>query len=115
MTVMTVDQAVPVRHRGMGIASFVIGIFSVVLVFGLLAVAGVLAQTGKATPETNIVLGLGIITAGIIDLVGIGLGFAGAIDRSSKKAFPALGLVLNVGIVALFSALVAIGTATGTH
>jgi hypothetical protein len=33
-------------------------------------------------------------------VIGIGLGFFGALDRSSNKTYPALGLALNIGILA---------------
>ena len=41
--------------------------------------------------------------------IGIVLGIFGAADRSSKKVYPVLGLVLNVLVVALFTALMIVG------
>jgi hypothetical protein len=46
-------------------------------------------------------------------LIGIGLDIAGALDRSSKKTFPVLGLVLNFGILAISAAVIAIGLRMG--
>jgi hypothetical protein len=40
---------------------------------------------------------------------GIALGLFGAVDHSSKKVYPVLGLILNVAILALFVTMVLIG------
>jgi hypothetical protein len=61
------------------------------------------------TPELNIILGLGMISACFIDLIGIVLGVFGAADRSSKKVYPILGVVLNIMVVVVFVALLVIG------
>ena len=45
----------------------------------------------------------------------VALGFFGALDRSSKKTYPALGLTLNIGILALFAVLLVIGLAMKGH
>ena len=54
-------------------------------------------------------IGEGMVLVWIIVLIGIGLGIAGVVHRSSRKAFPILGLVLNFGILTLSVALMAIG------
>jgi hypothetical protein len=56
-----------------------------------------------------------MFAACFVDLIGVGLGFFGALDRSSKKTYPALGLALNIGILALFVALLVIGLAIKGH
>ena len=68
-----------------------------------------MTSTGRATPELNMILGLGMITACLVDFIGIGLGIFAAADRSSKKVYPVLGLILNLLVVALFAALLVIG------
>jgi hypothetical protein len=55
------------------------------------------------------ILGMGMLAACFIDLIGVALGFVGAVDRSSKKVYPVMGLILNIVILALFAALVVIG------
>ena len=37
------------------------------------------------------------------------IGIFGAADRSSKKVYPVLGLIINVLVVALFTALLIVG------
>jgi hypothetical protein len=110
MTTMTMDnQAVTRSHKGTGIASFIIGVTCLITVMGLVVVAGVTTNAGRATPEFNMIIGLGMISIVFVDLIGIVIGIFGAADRSSKKVYPVLGLILNVLVVALFSALLIVG------
>src|SRR5207302_7656308 len=109
-------KAGPLRYpQGQGIASFVIGVTSVILFLALIGAAAVLTKSGKLTPELNVIIGLGVISACFVDLIGIGLGIFGTVDRASKKTFPALGLALNIGILVLFAALVLIGLSSKGH
>jgi hypothetical protein len=110
MTAMTMENQSVIRtHKGTGIASFIIGVTCTITVMVLIGFAGVMTSTGRATPELNMILGLGMISAVFVDLIGIGLGVFGAADRSSKKTYPVLGLILNVLVVVLFVALLIIG------
>ena len=115
MSITMENQATVRTHKGKGIASFIMGVTSVILFLALIGTAGVMTQTGKLTPEINIIIGLSMFAACFVDLIGIGLGFFGALDRSSKKTYPALGLALNIGILALFAALLVIGLAMKVH
>jgi hypothetical protein len=113
---ITMENEVTVRsHKGKGIASFAIGVTSVIIFLALIGIATVMTKTGKLTPELNIIIGLGMFAACFVDLIGIGLGVFGAVDRASKKTYPALGLVLNIGILVLFAALVVIGLSIKGH
>jgi hypothetical protein len=110
MTTMTMENQSVIRtHKGTGIASFIIGVICTVTIMVLIGFAAVMTSTGRATPELNMIIGLGMISACFVDLIGIGLGVFGAADRSSKKVYPVLGLILNVLVVALFAALLIIG------
>ena len=115
MSITMENQATIRTHKGKGIASFALGVTSVVGILALIGAAAVMTKTGKLTPELNVILGLGMISAVFVDLIGIGLGFFGAADRTSKKTYPALGLVLNIGILVLFAALVVIGLSIKGH
>ena len=109
MTMTLENQSVIRTHKGTGIASFIIGVTCIITIMVLIGIAGVMTNTGRATAELNMILGLGMISAVLVDLIGIGLGVFGAADRSSKKVYPVLGLILNVVVVALFAALLIIG------
>jgi len=113
---MTMENQTAVRtHKGTGIASFIIGVTCVTLVMGLIGTVGVMAKSGKLTPELSMIIGLGIISASLIDLIGIGLGIFGTVDRSSKKVYPVLGLILNAAILLLVGGLIFIGLSVKTH
>ena len=114
MSITMENQAIR-THNGKGIASFVIGVTSVVFVLALIGAAGVMTKSGTMTPQFTMLLGLGLISACFVDLIGIGLGVFGAADRSSKKVFPVLGLALNIGILVLFGVLLVIGLAMKAH
>lgn len=105
------EQQVVRRHGGLGIASFILTLLCLVVMVMMIAVLGAMHNQGRATgsePLTQI-LGLGMILAAVVDLIGIGLGIAGAFDRTSKKAFPVLGLILGIAILVLTGALMLIG------
>jgi hypothetical protein len=97
------------RHGGLGIASFIIGVVLIFIDFGIFTIAAVLKATGQQTQASNIVLGACILLLGCFCLLGIGLGIAGAADRTSKKAFPVLGIILCAGVFLITAGLVTIG------
>ena len=111
MTMTMGNQTAIRRHKGSGIASFVIGAASVALVLALVGTAGVMTKNGTMTPEISMIVGLGVISACLIDLIGLGLGVFGTVDRSSKKVYPVLGLVLNTMILVVVGGLIAVGMA----
>jgi hypothetical protein len=115
MSITMENQATIRTHNGKGIASFIIGVTSVVFVLALIGTAGVMTKAGTLTPQLNIIIGLGMISACFVDLIGIGLSISGAVDCSSKKVYPVLGLALNVGILVLFGALLAVGLSMKAH
>jgi hypothetical protein len=94
-----IQPGAPLKHSGIGIASFiislVIGIFFVILFLG----AGFI---GIASPETMynesvmILIGLFAILGLFVCLTGIGLGIGGLFQKKRKKVFAALGLIFNV-------------------
>jgi hypothetical protein len=114
MTMLMENQARPRTHKGQGIASFVIGVTSIAGMATLIAVAELAhIRTGRVAPGLAVVVGIGLTAAVFVELIGIGLGIFGAIDRASKKTFPVLGLTLNVGTVASFLVLALIGLMQG--
>jgi hypothetical protein len=115
MTITMENQATIRTHNGKGIASFIIGVTSFVVVLALIGTAGVMSKAGTMTPQLTMLIGLGMISACFVDLIGIGLGVVGTVDRSSKKVYPVLGLTLNIGILVLFGALLFVGLSMKTH
>ena len=115
MTMTMENQTQACTHRGLGIVSFIIGVTSVSLVMGLVEAGRVMSRAGTLTTEFTIIVGLGIILALFLDVVGFGLGIFGAIDRSSKEVYPVLGLLLNAVIPILVGMMVVIGLSAGGH
>jgi len=113
---ITMENHANIRtHNGKGITSFIIGVISFVFVLALIGTAGVMTKAGIMTPQLTMLLGLGMISACFVDLIGIGLGVSGAVDSSSKKVYPMLGLALNVGILVVFGALLFVGLSMKAH
>jgi hypothetical protein len=103
------EQPIVRRHKGLGIASFVIALAVLVLILLLFLVAGVMHNAGVATPTANAVVGSGLFFLWFVDLVAVGLGIAGAVDRGSKKVSPVLGLVIAFITLSVSVALVLVG------
>jgi hypothetical protein len=103
------DEVQPRRHKGLGIASFIIAISVLVLTFLLFVVAGVMHNTGASTAVVNTIVGSTIFFFWFLDLVAVCLGIAGAVDRGSKKVFPILGIAFGGVTLVLSAALVLIG------
>ena len=103
------EQQVVLRHKGLGIASFIICLFALILIFLLFAVAGALKSQGRSTPEVNMVVGSALFVFLFLDIVGVALGIAGLFDRGSKKVFPVLGVVIGAVILLATIGLVLFG------
>ncbi|MBN2182243.1 MAG: hypothetical protein JW715_10040 [Sedimentisphaerales bacterium] len=88
----------PRKHSRMGIASFIIALGQgfVTMIFIILAI--ILASTEHQNDNTTVFLFFGMfLMVGILShLVGVGLGIAGTIQKSRRKIFAIIGLVLNV-------------------
>jgi hypothetical protein len=101
-----------IRHSGVGIASFVIGLFAAVATLAIIAYAGyVEVSTPGGMDEKSpvaMLIGVLIFAAGGLLLLGIMLGGAGLFQSDRRKLFAWLGLLVNgfvlagaVGIVML--------------
>jgi Family of unknown function (DUF6142) len=106
MTIAPANQPVIPMHRWQGIASSLIGAISIAI--NLLLVGIVVSGTEPPGPMTTAlsVLSVGMLCA---NLIGIALGVFGATDRSSRKLYPVLGVVLNVVVLTSLVALAVIG------
>jgi len=106
MTITTENQAVILVHKWQGIASSVIGVTSII--FNSLLVG--IAMSGTK-PPTLVNTALLVLSSGMLfaNLIGIALGFLGAKDRSSRKLYPLLGLILNIAMMMTLLALAIVG------
>jgi hypothetical protein len=100
-------------NSGMGIASFIISITAGVLIFIMLIVAGAMEASAPGGIDEEsalaIILGLFIIALILADLVALGLGIAGLIQKNTKKIFATLGTIFSSVTIVLTIALIIIG------
>lgn len=101
----------PRKHSRLGIASFIIALGQGLFTLLLIILAGILASRGRQQENEPLFIFLGLFfIASIFDhLVGIALGIAGSVQRSRKKVFAILGLVLNTLTLLFVALLVVIG------
>lgn len=116
-------NSAPLKHSGPGIASFVIGLVSILLAivgFGatLAGMAeyttegGVIAMPGPDEVAGNIPLVIGsllILLGLLLSVVGVVLGIVGCVIRHRRRVFAILGLVFNAILLAGTSTLFVIG------
>ena len=86
----------PARHSRLGIASVVLGALSW-LAGAVLVVLSFLPESGTYASQhaTNRLLVFALVVAPVLHLVGLGIGIAGAIKKSSKKGLAVTGIVVN--------------------
>lgn len=109
------DVTIEKKHKGLGIASFVIAVSFFVLTIVLFGVAGAIRLSGSETPMIDALLGLIIMLFWVVELVAVGLGIGGLFDKSSKKVFPILGVAISGGCVILTAATVGYGMYVNAH
>lgn len=94
------DDDLSWKHSRLGIASFCLAVVGGMIVLIMLAVAGILEYSTPGILDDDsaesMMVGAGLIGAGLVLLVGVGLGIGGLCDSRRKKVFATLGLVLNV-------------------
>src|SRR4030042_5688866 len=102
---------VPQIHSRMGIASFIIAMAQGFVTLVLIVLAGILASTGPQQDNEAgfIFLGLFFLFGLSTHLVGVVLGIAGTAQKSRKKIFSILGLILNIAALLFVGLLILIG------
>lgn len=120
----------PLKHSGLGIASFVLALASLLgIVLSLVLSASFASQFINADPaeieriieggdgEVAAIMGVGLLIIASLGLsfVGLILGVIGAFMKSRKKVFSIIGIVLNglivIGSIFLFIIGIALGSA----
>ncbi len=101
------------KHSGIGIASFIISTVVGLLAFLLIIVAGVMeASTPGGIDENSssaVVVGLLIIGVLGIDVVALGLGIGGLMQKDRRKIFSVLGVVFSTTTVVGIILMIVIG------
>lgn len=102
-----------IKHSGLGIASFIISLIAGLALLGLFTAAGVLETTTQGGLDEEsvaaLVIGLGILFAGLTTLVSLLLGIIGLVQQERKKIFALLGTIFSGLVVTLAILIVAMG------
>jgi len=97
----------------LGLASFVLSVVAAGLTLSTVVVAGVMQASTRggldAKPTWAVVLGLAIFAFTALDLVALGLGIAGLVQKDRKKTFAALGTGLSAVTIFMTIALMVVG------
>jgi hypothetical protein len=105
MSTILTDHSDAKAYDGFGVASFTLGAIAV-LSFGVLSV---FATAVNKSEGANAVIGECLALIWIMDSLGIGLGIASILRRQASKAYPVLGIAMNLGLILSTAALLAIG------
>jgi len=94
----------PLRHSGLGIASFMLAIGAGLTLGILIVVAAVLeaSQPGAMGPDSPgaVAVGAVVCITLLLTMIGLILGIAGVCQKHRKTVFAVIGIVLN-GLVLL--------------
>jgi len=106
-----------VKHSGVGIASFVTSIVAGVLIFLLVIIAGVLEMStpGGMDEESIAAVLIGLFLFAFLgaELVALGLGIGGLIQKDRKKIFAILGVVFSATALLITLFILFLGLAMG--
>lgn len=102
---------IPIRHSGLGIASFIISMSVIVfdILFLVLTVAATTASLDTGIKMAVLLVFL-LIFGVIVNLVGAGLGIAGLFSKNKKRVFAILGTIFNVLTILIFIGIIIAGT-----
>lgn len=103
---------IAVKHSGLGIASFIMGILVIIGVCITFGVAGGSANVSTMdTSYDSLMTGIGLLACGTIAvaLVGLVLGIIAVVQKNTKKVFGIIGLVLNALVFLGLCGVIAIG------
>ncbi|HEV7300615.1 MAG TPA: hypothetical protein VGN72_14720 [Tepidisphaeraceae bacterium] len=113
------DYGAPVNrpHSKFGIASFIIGLVSIVAMIALFVIAAVIAMNAdgeidETSPEA-IAIGLGLFGGIALALVGLIFSIVGLVNANAAKVFSVLGLIFNGLIILGVIGLMVLGAFIG--
>ena len=115
-TVYTQEKRTPfgrTGHSGLGISSFIIALLFCLTLVGLFITAGMMEMNSPdgidEDSTATILLGIALISSFFAELLAIGLGIAGLIQRKRGRLFAILGLAISSFIFLISTGLMIIG------
>lgn len=107
-------ESKPLKHSGLGIASFVISLINGFFVVGIIFLSVIMEVAGVDEDSVAVaLLGLGAIFVIVINLVGLGLGIGGCFIKGRKILLAVLGIIFNAVPMLILVLLILIGLAVG--
>lgn len=111
------EVPIKLKQSGLGIASFSLSLIVFVAAVGLL-VAAVMVEgsTGKSAAVVDreyVMIGMFGMFVGILNLVALGLGISGLVQKGRKRLFAILGTVFSCVGILLFVLFAVLGTKAG--
>jgi hypothetical protein len=110
---VAIAAAVPEKHSGPGIASFIISLVASMAMFVLIGIAGVLeVSTPGGMDEDSpaaVLIGLCMFLLLGLELLAAGLGVAGVLQQARRRVFAVLGLVISTGTMLFTLFLMMVG------
>lgn len=101
------------KHSGLGLASFVLSVVTAGAMFVVFLIAGVVAvsQPGGLDEKSPVAVIIGLFLVGLIvmELIALGLGISGFLQRQRKVVFAVLGTVISAITIFGTIALIVIG------
>lgn len=102
------------KHSGIGIASFIISIVAGILIFIVLGIAGSIEASTPGGMDENsteaVMIGLAIIGLLFLNVLSVGLGIGGLLQKERKKIFAILGTVFSSFLILSVIGLMVLGT-----
>ena len=92
---MTLDTPPVLRHRALGISSFIVSLLMAAVYFLDMAFAGYAHATGTVAPGVTAVVGILLFFSWFLGLVSIGLGIAGLRDKTARRGFAIAGMGIS--------------------
>ncbi|MBM7869903.1 hypothetical protein JOC70_001373 [Clostridium pascui] len=103
------DEKQDYKHSGLGIASFVIALVSIVIfIVGVIitynsVIAGISSEEVMQASPIVVLIGILFIGCMISSVVGLVLGIIGVFAREKKRVLAVWGIILNLIITAIFT------------
>lgn len=113
----SIESSVTQPHSGLGIASFVLSIVSLISAIAVFSYAGYVEITSEGGMDENsttaLVVGIAIIVCVVMFLVGLVLGVVGLLRQDRRRIFAAIGIGMNGLFTALVGVLIWYGNTYG--
>jgi hypothetical protein len=104
-------------HSGLGIASVAFGVLGALAMGGALGIAmyAAVANKGEVDEQSPLIMTVGFLfCAGVpLNILGIGLGIAGLVQKDRRKLFAIIGLSVNAGMLLVMGGILVLGLVAG--